>query len=185
MGILLAFAPFIVFAVVDRFGGSTIALFAGAAVSAALIVRDLASSGRSPKILEIGTLILFAALAVYAVVGDPHWSIFGVRLAVDAGLLAIVLISIAVRVPFTMQYAREQVAPEFWNHPRFRRVNDIISAGWAAAFAVMVAADAVLVYVPALPPVYGIVVTVLALYAAIRFTAWYPARVRREQAAAG
>jgi hypothetical protein len=60
MGTLLAFAPFIVFAIVDRLIGSTAGLFAGAATSAALLLRDCLSDGRSPKVLEIGTFLLFA-----------------------------------------------------------------------------------------------------------------------------
>lgn len=59
MGILLAFAPFIIFAIVDRFAGSEIALVVGASVSAILLLRDLITPNRSPKILEIGTFLLF------------------------------------------------------------------------------------------------------------------------------
>src|ERR1700760_3174822 len=109
MGILLAFAPFIVFALVDRTVGVTEGLVAGAATSAALLARDWFVLGRSPKILEIGTVMLFGALAAYSLFGSPGWSIMGVRLCVDLGLLLIVLVSIALRQPFTLQYAREQV----------------------------------------------------------------------------
>ncbi|MBV9680419.1 MAG: hypothetical protein JO046_01405, partial [Solirubrobacterales bacterium] len=55
MGILLAFAPFIGFALVDRLVGPTQGLFAGPIVAAALLARDLATPGRTPKILEVGT----------------------------------------------------------------------------------------------------------------------------------
>jgi hypothetical protein len=121
MGILLAFAPFIVFAIADRLIGQTEGLIAGAVVSAALLLRDFLSPNRAPKVLEIGTVILFGGLALYAVLGGPTWSIIGVRLRVDAGLLLIVLISIAIRRPFTLQYAREQVAQELWASPVFIR----------------------------------------------------------------
>lgn len=40
MGILLAFAPFIVFAIIDRLVGSTAGLIAAALTSLALILRD-------------------------------------------------------------------------------------------------------------------------------------------------
>ena len=89
MGIVLAFAPFI--------------LFAGAAVSASLLFRDWVTPGRTPKILEIGTVLLFGGLALYALTGTASWSILGVRLLVDAGLLLIVLFSIAIGQPFTVQ----------------------------------------------------------------------------------
>jgi hypothetical protein len=121
MGIMLAFAPFIVFALVDHLVGTTEGLIAGAAVSAALLLRDWVMPGRSAKILEIGTAILFGGLAVYAVLGGPSWSIVGVRLRVDLGLLVIVLVSMALRRPFTLQYAREQVPAELWNSAQFMR----------------------------------------------------------------
>lgn len=93
---------------------------------------------------------------------------------VDAALLMIVLASIAIRRPFTLQYAREGVASEAWASPAFRHINDVLTAAWALAFAVMVAADLILVHLPGLPPRVGVVMTVLALAGAVRSTAWYP-----------
>jgi hypothetical protein len=180
VGILLAFAPFIVFALVDRLVGATEGLVAAAVVSAALLIRDWLTPGRSPKILEIGTVVLFGALALYSLVGGPAWSVFGVRLCVDLGLLAIVLVSVALRRPFTLQYAREQVPAEFWNSPQFLRTNYIITAVWALAFVVMVIADLVVLYAPELSPRIGISATILALIAAIKFTGWYPERVKAD-----
>jgi hypothetical protein len=178
MGILLAFAPFIVFAVVDRLVGPTEGLLAGAAVSAALLMRDWMTPGKTAKVLEIGTVILFGTLALYAVLGGPTGSIVGVRLSVDSGLLLIVLVSIAIGRPFTLQYAREQVAREYWDRPEFIRTNTVITAVWALAFAVLVIADLVLLYETNLPPRVGIIATILALVTAIKFTGWYPERVR-------
>ena len=174
MGTLLAFAPFIVFVLVDRLIGPTEGLIAGALVSAALLVRDWITPGKTLKVLEIGTVLLFGGLALYAVTGGPTWSIVGVRLCVDAGLLLIVLISIAIRRPFTLQYAREQVAPEFWEQPEFVRTNYVITGVWALAFLILVIADLVLLYMPEFPPRFSIIATVLALVAAVKFTSWYP-----------
>jgi hypothetical protein len=175
MGILLAFAPFIGFAVVDRLLGSTEGLCAGFAISAVLLLRDWLSPNRTPKVLEIGTAVLFGGLALYALISRPDWSLMGVRLAVDCGLLLIVMASIAIRQPFTLQYAREQVPQEVWASPEFVRTNYVITAVWALAFVVLVVADLALLYVPELPPRFGIIVTILALVGAIKFTSWYPA----------
>ena len=181
LGILLAFAPFIVFAVVDRVVGPTAGLVAGALVSAALLLRDWITPGRTPKILEIGTMLLFGALALYATLGEPTWSVIEVRLCVDAGLLLIVLASLVLRRPFTLQYAREQVAPDLWNSPEFLRVNYIITAVWALAFAAMVMAEFALLYIPGMHPRLGIIIIVLALVGAVKFTGWYPERARASQ----
>jgi hypothetical protein len=176
MGMLFGFLPFIGFAMVDRFAGSTMALLAAAGISSAIILRDLII-GKSPKILEIGALILFACYAAYALFADPVWSLWSLRLLVDLGMLAIVLVSIAIRQPFTIQYAREMVPPEFWHTSEFRKTNYVISAVWALAFLIMVAADALLLFVPEVPRQVGVVVTIAALAAAIKFTRWYPERV--------
>jgi hypothetical protein len=176
LGLLLAFAPFIAFAVFDRLTSSSLALWAGAATSALLLLRDVTSRGRKTKVLEVGTMLLFSGLAIYASALQPDWSIVSVRLRVDAGLLLIVLVTILIRRPFTLQYAREQAPREVWESSEFIRVNYVISAVWAAAFAAMVAADLLLVYRTDLPPRIGIIITILALVGAFKFTQWYPER---------
>jgi hypothetical protein len=132
MGILLAFAPFLAFAIVDRLMGSVDGLVAGAVISAALLVRDWLRPNAAPKILEIGTFILFAALALYAALGAPEWSIMDVRLRVDGGLLLIVLVTMLIGKPFTLQYAREQVDRGLWTTPAFVRTNYVgpVAAFW-------------------------------------------------------
>ena len=78
---LLAFAPFIAFAAIDRLVGPMEGMFAGFAVSAVLLIREW-SQGRGAKVLEIGTAVLFGALACYAWLANPAWSLWGVRLVV-------------------------------------------------------------------------------------------------------
>jgi hypothetical protein len=50
----------------------------------------------------------------------------------------------------------------------------MISGVWALAFAIIVLADAMLVYEPMVPVSLGIGTTVAALFVAFKFTAWYP-----------
>jgi hypothetical protein len=177
MGILLAFAPFFVFIVVERLVGVTAGLAAATMTSAGLLVREALGRNKSIKVLEVGTLLLFGGLTAYTLMVKTAWSIPAVRLCVDAGLLVIVLISLAIGQPFTLQYAREQVARELWNTPEFVRTNYIITVVWAAAFALMVGADLVMLFVPTVPAFVSILVTIAALWGAARFTSWYPERV--------
>jgi hypothetical protein len=172
MGVLLAFTHFLRYVVVERFVGVKAGLLAGTMTAVALLLRD-AISHRAVKILEIGTAVLFGGLAAYAFAVGAGWSIPAVRLRVDGGLLLIVLVSMAVRRPFTLQYARE-----LWDSPVFVRSNDVIAAVWAAAFAVLVAVDLAMIFMSNLPTRMAIIVTILALYGAARFTAWYPGRAR-------
>lgn len=171
---LLAFAPFIAFAVIDRLVGSTPGLFAGAVVSTILLIRDVMSPARRIKVLDVGTFVLFCGLALYAYLLQPDWSIIAVRLFVDSGLLLIVLLTLAVGKPFTLQYAREQVSAELWDTPEFYRTNVVISSAWALAFGVMVAAELALLYLPDIPHRAGVIAIIVALVGAVKFTSWYP-----------
>ncbi len=87
METLLAFAPFIVYVVIERIAGIMPGLVSAAIVSFLLLLRDIISPSRTVKILEIGTVILFGGLAAYARFTAATWSIVAVRLRVDAGLL--------------------------------------------------------------------------------------------------
>lgn len=170
MNLLTSFAPFIVFAVLIHLRLTETALWAGAVVAAGLILRDWLLLGRSVKILEAGTVVLFTGLALYTAITAQAWTIPLVRLVVDMGLLAIVLLSLAVGMPFTLQYAREDTPQAVWSTPEFLAVNRSITAAWAAAFAVLAAADAIMAFMPQVPHGFGVLLTVAALYGAFRFT---------------
>jgi hypothetical protein len=178
MNILLAFSPFLIFVILNRLTGVEPGLLGAVAMSLLLLAKDAVVQRKTPTVLEIGTLLLFGTLALYGAVAGAAWTIAGVRLAVDAGLLLIVLVSMAIGQPFTLQYARESVPPEFWRQPAFVRTNVVITAVWAAAFAVMVAVDLMWLLIPTLSPRVVIIVTVAALLGAVKFTGWYPERQR-------
>jgi hypothetical protein len=174
MNILLAFSPFLVFVVLQHLIGVEPGLLGAVVMSLLLLARDAVIRRMMPKVLEIGTVLLFGALALYGGVAGAAWSIAGVRLAVDAGLLLIVLVSMAIGQPFTLQYARESVPQALWSQPEFVRTNVVITAVWAGAFAVMSIIDLTWLVIPTLPPRVVIIVTVLALLSAVKFTGWYP-----------
>jgi hypothetical protein len=176
MNLLLAFAPFVAFVIFERVLNVPLGLVTGAIVAMMLILRDLFHPTRSVKLLEVGTALLFASLATYTFFHDAQWSIAAVRLRVDGGLTLIVLISMALRQPFTLQYAREKVDRTLWTSPRFLRVNYVLSGAWAFAFALITLADLLMAYVPQVPHAAGIVLTVVTIVAALRFTSWYPRR---------
>jgi hypothetical protein len=178
MSILLSLAPFIVFFVLMRLVSPFAGLLAAFAVAVLLGVRQW-RRGEKIKVLEIGSLILFGALVLFTYIVGHEWTVATVRLAVDGGLFVIVLTSLAIGQPFTLQYAREQVPKEYWAAPPFMDTNRRITGAWAAAFAVMISADAAAEYVAAIPLWIDIAATVAAFAAALWFTRWYPAVVRR------
>ena len=178
MSILLGLAPFIVFFVLMRFVSPLAGLGAAFAVSLLLGIREW-RRGQRLKVLEVGSLLLFGLLTLYTLIAAPHWTIATVRLAVDGGLFVIVVASLAIGMPFTLQYARERVPEEYWTSPLFLAANQRITGVWAGAFAVMTAADAAAEFVEAIPLWLDVAATIAAFVAAVWFTQWYPALVRR------
>lgn len=107
---------------------------------------------------------------------DRLWRVLDGPLAGLVPWIVLAVGSMLAGVPFTIQYAREQVAEEYWQTPLFVRVNYVITGAWALAFLVAAVAgfygDTVLresdnVWT-------GWVIQTAAMVGAIRFTGWYP-----------
>lgn len=179
MGALLGFAPFIGFALVEKFAGVVPGLLAGALISVGLLLRDRLNGQREPNILEAGSALMFGALAAFAwSQGGDAWSLWRVRLWVDAGLCAIVLASIAAGRPFTLQHARRRVSADVAGSARFLRGNRLLSAVWAAAFAGLAAVDLLMLLRPQTPLRLAVLLSLASLGGAAWFTRRYAARAR-------
>jgi hypothetical protein len=184
MTIFLILAPFATFAMLMLVTSAAISLFAGAAIAAVITGYEV-YRGRSIKLLAAGAVIMFSALGGYICLIDGDWSATAVRLAVDIGTLGIALGSIAMRAPFTLQYAREAVDAETMKMPGFMRANYIISWAWAGAFALMLIANLSMIYLPSLPFWVGLAIGVAARNSAVYFTKWYPQYRRAKYPSAG
>jgi hypothetical protein len=173
MTIFLILAPFGSFALLMLVTSAPVALFVSAAICLAVIAFDLLR-GRQIKMLGAGSVVLFGTLGGYIILVDPGLGSSAVKLTVDAGVLAISLVSIACRFPFTLQYAREMVDAETAGLPGFIKANYIISWAWAGAFAAMAAANVLMIYSPELPLWAGVAIAFAARNTAMYFTKWYP-----------
>jgi hypothetical protein len=181
MAIFLILAPFAAFAALMLVAAAPLSLFAGAAVAAATIGYDL-YRGRSIKMLAAGAAMMFAALGAWIALIDGSWSTTEVRLAVDLGALAIALISILIRRPFTLQYARETVDVRIHQMPGFLRANYILTLAWAGAFLLMSIANLLAIYIPGLPLWVALAIGFAARQSALTFTKWYPQYQRAKYA---
>ncbi|MGM4928944.1 hypothetical protein [Tardiphaga sp. 619_E2_N8_5] len=173
MASFLIIAPFGAFAILIMVSSVAISLFAAAALSLGIVVWDVIRGG-SLKMLAAGSVLIFSALGCYITLVDGNWSTVAVRLAVDVGLLSIVLLSLAIRLPFTLQYAREMVDAETLKLPGFMKANYILTWAWAGAFVLMLVADMLIMYMPSLPLWIGFAVAFAARNSAVAFTKWYP-----------
>lgn len=177
MALFLILAPFATFATLMLLTTVKISLAASALVALGLVLRDMIE-GRSIKMLPIGALVIFASLAGYHFIAVAAMSPTSVRLAVDGSILAIALASIAIRVPFTVQHAREVVDAETASQPRFMRTNYILTWVWSAAFVLMLLADIVAIYLPSTQLWVCAAIAFAARNTAVYFTQWYPKHVR-------
>lgn len=174
--------PFAAFAFLMMVSTATISLAVAATLSLALAVADVVR-GRSAKAIPITAAAVFAALALYVALVDGEFSAHWIRASINGALLAMALASMAMRAPFTLQYARETVDAQTALRPEFLRVNYLLTAVWSLAFIAMLAADLVSVLLPWLPLWIGIAAAFVARNAAAAFTQWY-SKVRRERAIA-
>jgi hypothetical protein len=173
MTIFLILAPYGAFSLLMLVTSATVSLFAAAAICLLVIGIDI-SRGRSVKILCAGSAVLFAAVGCYLTLVDSSLSNSAAKLAVDGGVFAISLASLALRFPFTLQYAREVVDTETAQLPGFLKANYIITSAWTAAFLLMMTANVLMMVVPGLPLWSGLVIAFAARNSAAYFTKWYP-----------
>jgi hypothetical protein len=136
--IFIALVPWVIFTVLVQHTslklGSLVAL-----VAAVVIAIPGVRAGR-PKILELGAVATFIGFAIAAFAVDHHTATELARYArgIAAAGLAVIAFTSLLFVPFTEQYAREQVPEEFWGTERFKAVNRHLTALWGLVFAAMV-----------------------------------------------
>src|SRR6267154_1813357 len=118
--------------------------------------------------------LILAPYGAFATLIDPALSVSGVKFAVDAGIFLVTLISIVIRRPFTLQYAREVVDAETARIPGFIRANYIIAWAWTASMLLMMVGNIALIFVPSLPLWSGLLIAFGARNSAVYFTKWYP-----------
>jgi hypothetical protein len=173
MTTFLILAPFGSFALLMLVTSAEISLFAAAAICLAVIGLDICR-GRSIKMLGAGCVVVFTGLGAYVTLIDPTLSSSAVRLATDAGVLAISLASLIIGKPFVRQYALEEVDAETAKLPGFKKATYIITWAWIGAFILMISGNVLTIYVPGLPLWSGLAIAFAARNSAAFFTTWYP-----------
>jgi hypothetical protein len=187
----IGFVPWILFWVIG--GPSTWETATIAALLAALLVLalslDLGSRGGGRamlahlKLLDAATVLFFAGMTVAAIVTSRHDVAELDRYAqvISSGALALIALgSMAAGHPFTVDYAREQTPRQYWHTPLFRQVNQVLTGAWAAVFAICAGLGlwAQQTSVKGLRDWLNWYIPILLIFAAFRFTRWYPDRAR-------
>ncbi|WP_431948668.1 hypothetical protein [Actinacidiphila sp. bgisy167] len=176
--VFFAFVPWIAFDIVAGPSTWELAAVVGLVASVALTVPDAARG--SVKLLDVTGIAFFTAITLLGLVLDRNDVIWLETYAqvLANGVIALVALGSLAVVPFTEQYARESTPREVWGTPAFRRTNQVLTLVWGLVFAVTAVLGLVALRVAAGADWLNWVIPIVLLVLAIRFTEWYPARVR-------
>jgi uncharacterized membrane protein len=181
--VLVSFGPWIAVWMLTGNHSFIPGLLIATCVSIGLIVWSYASGDR-PKLLDWGTLAALAVLSVVAVVSEDAWLGYWLSPLLNAALLLIMVVTLLAGHPFTEDYAKAESPPETWDTPEFKHINLVLTWAWIGAVAAMLVGSTVSALVrsgdvttASAHSVEGFGnwgVTVIALVAVFKFTAWYP-----------
>ncbi|MEE1753411.1 hypothetical protein [Streptomyces sp. SP18CS02] len=181
---VVGMSPWIAFSVLAGPGRFEIAVVVSLALAVALLVGGRAvRRGSSVKLLEVADVVFFAAMAIVGIVASEGTYRWLETYAGELSNIALVLIafgSMAVRMPFTLPYARERADRKHGKSPEFLRANYVITGAWGVAFLVAAIAGGFgdLVLRNSNNLWTGWIIQIVAIIAALRFTEWYPQVVR-------
>jgi hypothetical protein len=181
----VGFVPWIIFWVVA--GPSSWEYASGGALLAALILLIPSPERGSIKMLDVVSVLFFGAMTVAGLVldrADLDW-LEDYSQAISSGVIAIAVLGSLAFVPFTEQYAREQVPREYWQRATFKQVNRLLTLVWGLVFAVSAILGVVAQEVDSGSSWLNWIIPIALVVGAFKFTAWYPEQVKARAGEAG
>jgi len=129
---LIGLVPWVLFTLLVRIPGDNTAAYAALGAAALSLVLLLANRKGGVKIIEAGSVVTFGILTAVAFLAGPAGNawVTDYGRALAAFVLAAIMLGSTLMVPFTEQYARESVPPQYWGSPTFRAINRKISGLW-------------------------------------------------------
>lgn len=177
-------APWVLMGVVS--GPGRFEEAASAALGLALLTLWVGSRRGVPvHLLEVFTVVYFGVLAILGLVASDatiDWVALWAGELSSIALATFALVTLLIRKPFTLAYAKDSSPREHWDDPLFLRINYMISGVWAGAFVVSAAigayGDAVLRDNDNFWTAW--IVPLAAIIFAVSFTEFYPDRATGE-----
>lgn len=138
LGFLAGFAPWIVYWILSGSVAFETAIGVAFAIAVLSNLLSLKAGGiANLKVLEVGNTIAFVGLALIGAIGGDDFVARWIQPLGNGALLLIMLVSILIGRPFTLQYAKAATPPELWDSPGFLAVNRLITWIWVGAMALM------------------------------------------------
>lgn len=162
---MLAFLPCLVFFVMAPLSVS-LALWLAFAAAFAVGIRAFGAY-RTVRVFDACGLVLFGALALYTGFVDTDFGAAKTGLVLEAGLLTVILWSMASHQPFTAQYRwlKGQHDPQV-----VARAHILLTAIWATSYAIMAGISTLSVVMHRLMPGWAGVLGLLVFAAMLTFT---------------
>ncbi len=133
---LAGIAPWILMAVIN--GPGRFEEAASVALALALLTLWVGVRRGVPvHLLEAFTVAYFAVLAILGLVASDRvieWLQLWAGELSSIALAAFAIVTLVIRRPFTLAYAKDTTPKEHWDNPIFLRINYVISTAWAGAF---------------------------------------------------
>jgi hypothetical protein len=170
----LAFAPWIIFAVVVNSPSTWEWGALGALIAA--VYSALPKGGAKVKLVDAATVVFFGALCLVGLFVSPSdldWLEDYAQVISSLALAALMLGSLAF-VPFTEQYARETVPREYWDSPQFKRTTRLLTVVWGVAL--LLGGISSLIAVDERGTTYDVfnwIIPIVLIVGAIKVTAYY------------
>ena len=171
--LLLTFAPWLAFMIIAP-RNLVLGLVAGLVLSVVMGITRLHRG-----IVLWSGLLFFSYCTVSVALFHDMWTAVHMGILANLFLAASSWIGIALKKPFSLDYARDHTDPSLWHDPDFIRANIIITSAWATVFTVngILAWGKMVHFV--LPDLGYDLVSYAFLIGTAAFTTWYPERCRR------
>lgn len=171
-------APWALLSILSGPGRFEVAVIAALGLSMLTLLLGLS---RRIKVhaLEVFGAMFFAGLAIvglFATTSEIRFLELWAGELTNISLAAFAWVTLLIRKPFTLAYAKDTTPAEYWDSPLFKKINDVITAAWAGAFTFSAAAGFVGAFVLHDAGNFwtGWILQLAAIFCAVSFTDFYP-----------
>jgi all-trans-retinol 13,14-reductase len=171
--VFFGFIPWILYWSFSGPGLWSVAILGGL-IAAAGIVAGRWFKRHDVKTMEVVTLGYFAVHAVITLaLGSSFLKDYGV--IVNSLVLAgMAFGTLAMKNPFTYQYAKEDWDKSYWNDPAFIKINEVITGVWGGIFIFNSVLGALSIVFPGQKLLLAVILSNVGVLAGIIFSARYP-----------
>jgi hypothetical protein len=168
VGILVGFAPWIVYWVLVGNVPFTLAALVALAIAVAALVSGRAT-GKPTRTLEIGSVATFLVLTVLTVLTYALSSSFVERWILplsNAGIFLVTLVGVLIGKPFVREFAQAELSTEVIKSEAFGPITALVTWIWVATFGGMTVSSSI-------PPIVAADATILDTRSALSFACYW------------